>query len=83
MAALSENSHSPKAVAELMARPACRSLLQGHLIQTLVILTGAGHVHPAQRDERSKQRGRAARRSTLTCASARGIPARLRTWGHR
>jgi hypothetical protein len=44
MAALSENGHSPKTVAELMTHPACRSLPPGHLIQTLVILTGAGHV---------------------------------------
>jgi len=51
MAALSENGHSPKTVADLMAHPACRSLRPGHLIQTLLILTGAGHVHPAQRDE--------------------------------
>ena len=34
-----------------MAHPACRSLPPGHLIQTLVILTGAGHVHPVQREE--------------------------------
>jgi hypothetical protein len=51
MAALSENGYSPKTVAALMAHPACRSLPPGHLIQTLVILTGAGHVHPAQREE--------------------------------
>jgi hypothetical protein len=51
MAALSENDHCPKTVAELMAHPARRSLPPGHLIQTLVILTGAGDVHPTQREE--------------------------------
>lgn len=54
IAALSGNGYAPKTVAELIAHPACRSLRAGHLIQALVVLTGAGHVHPAQGAEAVK-----------------------------
>jgi hypothetical protein len=72
MAALSENDHCPKTVAELMAHPACRSLPPGHLIQTLVILAGAGHVHPAQREEAIEiARPRCMALNTYLCQRAR------------
>ena len=72
MAALSENDHCPKTVAELMAHPACRSLPPGHLIQTLVILTGAGHVHPAQGGEAIEiARPRCAALNAYLCQRAR------------
>jgi SAM-dependent methyltransferase len=54
MAALSGNGHAPKTVAELIVHPACRGLPAAHLIQMLLILTGAGHELPAQRPEAIK-----------------------------
>jgi len=51
IAALSERGYVPKTVGELLAHPACQAFPPGHLIQTLVVLTGAGHVLPVQRDE--------------------------------
>ncbi len=51
---LAENNFAPKTVAELAAHPSNQGRPLPQLIQALVILTGAGHIQPAQDAETVK-----------------------------
>jgi hypothetical protein len=45
---LAENQYAPKRLGELQAHPQLKSLDFGQLLQAVLVLTGAGHMFPAQ-----------------------------------
>ena len=51
IAALAQNDHQPKSVAELAAHASLKALQPTQLVQALIVLTGLAHVHPAQDEQ--------------------------------
>ena len=50
--ALADNAYTPKSTAQLAADPRLSSISGPQLVQVLLVLTGAGYVHPAQEPSR-------------------------------
>ncbi len=50
LATLAAEHYAPKTLAQLQAQPGLKTLPVGQLVQALLLLTGAGHLHPAQAD---------------------------------
>lgn len=48
---LADNGHEPKSASQIAAHPAWKKQPLPLLFQSLVVLAGAGHVHPAQQTE--------------------------------
>ena len=48
---LADNNHAPKSVKQIMEHPLWKQRALPNLVQSLVVLSGAGHVYPAQEPE--------------------------------
>lgn len=48
LAALAADSYAPKTLAQMQAQSGLNKLAPGQLVQALLLLTGAGHLHPVQ-----------------------------------
>lgn len=51
---LAENGHAPKAVKQIMVHPLWKQQSLPMLVQSLMVLTGAGHVYPTQESDAAR-----------------------------
>jgi SAM-dependent methyltransferase len=73
VAALADDAYAPKTLAQLAAHPKLGSLTAQQLLQAVLVLTGAGCVHPAQEPSR-QARARCAAMNRYLCEHARSSP---------
>src|SRR5262249_19374614 len=71
--ALAEDAYAPKTLAQLAADSKLGSLTPQQLLQAVLVLTGAGYVHPAQEPSR-QERARCAAMNRYLCERARSSP---------
>ena len=71
--ALAQNNHAPQSLGDLERRPELSGLKLPALIQIILILTAAGHIHPTQQsDDAVRLRSHALNRHLCMKASTRG-----------
>jgi hypothetical protein len=68
---LAENEYAPKQIGELAAHAKLKSLPFGQLVQAMMVLAGAGHVHPAQPVQSESARGYCQALNRHLCERAR------------
>ena len=69
---LSENGHAPKSVAQILDHPWWKQQPLATLCEALIVLTGAGHVHPVQEPEAVEAaQARCRRLNAYLCRRAR------------
>src|SRR5229473_2747270 len=69
--ALAENEYAPKQIGELAAHAKLKSLPFGQLLQAMLVLVGAGHLHPVQAAPSDSSRGRCRALNRHLCERAR------------
>ena len=68
--ALADDGYAPKTLGQLAANPKLSSVPHPQLLQALLVLTGGGHVHPAQEPSR-QAKARCAAMNRYVCERAR------------
>jgi hypothetical protein len=71
---MGENSGSPKKFQQLVEHPKLKSLQSAQLFEALLVLTGGGHVHPAQEEVGNSVRARCLALNRHLCERARSAP---------
>ena len=69
---LAESNHAPKSVKQILVHPLWKQQSLPNLVQSLMVLTGAGHIYPTQEPEMVKAaQARSKKLNTYLCKRAR------------